>query len=78
MRARIAAVALIIAVALAWLGVLDRVAASELDAAFKRSFATFAIACSLNGVISLVQDADVSVSLVGVGVSVSPASCSIR
>ena len=72
MRARIAALALVVAVALAWLGVLDRVAASELDAAFKRSFATFAIARSLNGVISLVQDADVSVSPVGVGVSVSP------
>ena len=72
MRARIATIALVLAVALAWLGVLDRVAASELDAAFKRSFATFAIARSLNGVISLVQDADVSVSPVGVGVTVSP------
>ncbi|MBI2397246.1 MAG: hypothetical protein HYV17_05575 [Xanthomonadales bacterium] len=72
MRARIATIALVLAVALAWLGVLDRVAAGELDAAFKRSFATFAIARSLNGVISLVQDADVSVSPVGIGVSVSP------
>lgn len=72
MRARIATIALVLAVALAWLGVLDRVAANELDAAFKRSFATFAIARSLNGVISLVQDADVSVSPVGIGVSVSP------
>ncbi|MBL0040223.1 MAG: hypothetical protein IPP28_04050 [Xanthomonadales bacterium] len=72
MRVRLATVALIIAVALAWLGVLDRVASSELDGAFKRSFATFAIARSLNGVISLVQDADVSVSPAGVGVTVSP------
>lgn len=72
MRARIATVALVLAVALAWLGVLDRAAASELDAAFKRSFATFAIARSLNGVVSLLQDADVSVSPVGIGVSVSP------
>lgn len=72
MRARIASVALIIAVALAWVGMLDRVASAELDAAFKRSFATFAIARSLNGAISLLQDADVSVSPAGVGVTVSP------
>lgn len=72
MRARIAAVALLIAVALAWLGVLDRVASAELDGALKRSFATFAIARSLNGAISLVQDADVSVSPAGVGLTVSP------
>jgi hypothetical protein len=72
MRARIAAMALIAAVALAWIGVLDRVASSELDGAFKRSFATFAIARSLNGAISLVQDADVSLSPAGIGLTVSP------
>ncbi len=72
MRARIAALALIAAVVLAWFGVLDRVASSELDGALKRSFAAFAIARSLNGVISLIQDADVSVSPAGVGVTVSP------
>ncbi len=72
MRTRIAAIALIASVLLAWLGVLDRVASSELDGALKRSFAAFAIARSLNGVISLVQDADVSVSPAGVGVTVSP------
>lgn len=72
MRARIAAFALIVAVALAWIGVLDRVASRELDGAFKRSFATFAVARSLNGAISLVQDADVSVSPAGIGLTVSP------
>lgn len=72
MRTRIAAIALILAVVLAWLGVLDRVASGELDSAFKRSFATFAIARSLNGAISLVQDADVSVSPAGIGLTVSP------
>lgn len=72
MRRRLASVILLVAVALAWLGVLDRAAVSELDGAFKRSFATFAIARSLNGVISLVQDADVSVSPAGVGLTVSP------
>ncbi len=72
MRTRIAAIALILAVVLAWLGVLDRFASSELDSAFKRSFATFAIARSLNGAISLVQDADVSVSPAGIGLTVSP------
>jgi hypothetical protein len=72
MRARVATIVLVVAVLLAWSGVLDRVASSELDAAFKRSFATFAIARSLNGAISLLQDADVSVSPAGVGVTVSP------
>ena len=72
MRTRIAAIVLIVAVVLAWLGALDRVASRELDSAFKRSFATFAIARSLNGVISLIQDADVSLSPAGVGQTVSP------
>ncbi|HQW82465.1 MAG: hypothetical protein IPF83_03030 [Rhodanobacteraceae bacterium] len=72
MRTRIAAIVLIVAVVLAWLGALDRVASRELDSAFKRSFATFAIARSLNGVISLIQDADVSLSPAGVGLTVSP------
>ncbi|HWT14280.1 MAG TPA: hypothetical protein VN581_00755 [Patescibacteria group bacterium] len=71
-RPAFTAVALLFTVALAWIGVLDRVASSELDGALKRSFAAFAIARSLNGVISLVQDADVSVSPAGVGVTVSP------
>ena len=72
MRRTVLTLALLLAVALAWFGVLDRVASSELDGALKRSFATFAIARSLNGAISLVQDADVSVSPAGVGLTVSP------
>ena len=72
MRSRAIVIVLIAMVALAWTGWLDRTAAGELDAAFKRSFATFAIARSLNGAISLLQDADVSVSPAGVGVTVSP------
>ncbi len=72
MRARILALVAVLLVAVAWSGWLDRTAAGELDAAFKRSFATFAIARSLNGAISLLQDADVSVSPAGLGVTVSP------
>ena len=71
-RARALLIGLLALVALAWSGVADRAAAGELDAAFKRSFATFAIARSLNGAISLVQDADVSMSPAGVGLTVSP------
>ncbi len=72
MRARMLALVAVLLVVVAWTGWLDRTAAGELDAAFKRSFATFAIARSLNGAISLLQDADVSVSPAGVGVTVSP------
>lgn len=72
MRARLTAIAVFVAVILAWVGVLDRLASNELDAAFKRSFATFAIARTLNGAISLVQDADLSVSPAGIGLTVSP------
>jgi hypothetical protein len=72
MRARLIGLAAVLLVALAWTGWLDRTAHDALDAAFKRSFATFAIARTLNGAISMLQDADVSVSPVGVGVTVSP------
>jgi len=71
-RARALAVIAVLMVAVAWSGWLDRTAAGELDAAFKRSFATFAIARSLNGAISMLQDADISVTPAGVGVTVSP------
>jgi len=72
MRARLLLIGLLALVALAWSGFADRAAAGELDAAFKRSFATFAIARSLNGAISLLQDADISLSPAGVGLTISP------
>lgn len=72
MRARMLALVAVLLVGVAWTGWLDRTAAGELDAAFKRSFATFAIARSLNGAISLLQDADISATPAGIGVTVSP------
>lgn len=64
--------AVVVAVALALSGVLDRAAASALDRALTRGFATFAVARTLNGVVSMAQDADISVSPAGVGLTVSP------
>lgn len=57
---------------LSWTHVLDQPAASYLDTALKRTLVTFAIARALNGSISMLQDADLSVSPVGVGVTLSP------
>lgn len=59
-------------IALSWTRVLDAPAADYLDGALKRTLVTFAIARALNGSISMLQDADISVSPVGVGVTLSP------
>ncbi len=59
-------------IALSWTRTLDAPAADYLDGALKRTLVTFAIARALNGSISMLQDADISVSPVGVGVTVSP------
>lgn len=57
---------------LAWTQVLDHPAADYLDGALKRTLVTFAVARAVNGSISMLQDADISVSPVGVGVTFSP------
>ena len=57
---------------LSWTRSLDAPADAYIDGALKRTLVTFAIARALNGSISLLQDADISVSPVGVGVTVSP------
>lgn len=65
--------ALLLAVLLlSWSRVVDQPAATYLDGALKRTLVTFAIARALNGSISMLQDADLSVSPVGVGVTLSP------
>ncbi|MGD9584738.1 MAG: hypothetical protein AB7V26_13870 [Lysobacterales bacterium] len=57
---------------LSWTRLLDQPAADYLDGALKRTLVTFAVARAVNGSISMLQDADISVSPVGVGVSFSP------
>lgn len=65
--------ALLIALAaLSWTRSVDEPAADYLDTALKRTLVTFAVARALNGSISLLQDADLSLSPAGVGVTVSP------
>lgn len=57
---------------LSWTRLLDQPAADYLDGALKRTLVTFAVARAVNGSISMLQDADISVSPVGIGVSFSP------
>lgn len=65
--------ALLIALAaLSWTRSVDEPAADYLETALKRTLVTFAVARALNGSISLLQDADLSLSPAGVGVTVSP------
>jgi hypothetical protein len=63
---------LLVVLLLSWTRVVDQPAADYLDGALKRTLVTFAIARALNGSISMLQDADLSVSPVGVGVTLSP------
>jgi hypothetical protein len=58
--------------ALAWTPWLDARAASTLDAALARTLGTFAVARATNAAISMIQDADVTITPVGVGLTVSP------
>jgi hypothetical protein len=63
---------LLVVLLLSWTRTVDQPAATYLDGALKRTLVTFAIARALNGSISMLQDADLSVSPVGVGVTLSP------
>ena len=59
-------------VAAAYFRWLDRPAREFYDAAFKRAVATFAVARTINGVISFAQDLDVEATPIGFGISFSP------
>lgn len=63
---------LALALALSWFGVLDRISATYLDRALERTLTAFALARGTNAAISLLQDADLTVTPVGVGVTLSP------
>lgn len=72
LRMVIMLLALAAVLALSWTRVLDQPAADYLDRTLKRTLVTFAVARALNGSISMLQDVDLSVSPVGVGVTLSP------
>lgn len=65
------AVAILLA-ALAWTPWLDSSAEGYYEAAFKRALVTFALARTLNGVISVVQGTELSLQPAGVGVTLAP------
>ena len=57
--------------ALAWHGGLDRQANDRADALLTRALTTYAVARSLNGVISVAQGTEIAVQPVGVGVTIT-------
>lgn len=63
---------LVAVAALAALPVLDQRAADNYDTLFQRALVTFALARTLNGVISAVQGTEVAVQPAGVGVTLTP------
>lgn len=60
-------------VALAWLRPLDDLAHRHLEAGLARALATYAVARTINGVISVVQETGVSAQPGGVGMTFAPA-----
>lgn len=58
-------------VALSWSGVLDERAEAGARDTLTRAFATWAVARSLNGVISVAQGTEVAIQPVGVGVTIT-------
>jgi len=67
-----AALALLLAIALSSVTSLDRYAEEEYQALFQRALVTFALARTLNGVISVVQGTELALQPAGVGVTLTP------
>lgn len=65
------AVALVL-VALAWLKPLDSTAEAHIEAGLARALATFAVARTINGIVSVAQETGVSVQPGGVGMTFGP------
>ncbi len=65
-------VALVLVAVLAVVPVLDRRAAVNYEDLFQRAIVTFALARTLNGVISAVQGTEVALQPAGVGVTLTP------
>src|SRR5262245_9244724 len=58
--------------AVSWRGWLDARGAAHLDASFQRALVSFALARTLNGVISVVQETQIALQPAGVGVTLMP------
>ncbi len=67
-----AAFALVAAILLSSLVTVDRFARDELEKQFQRALTTFALARTLNGVISAVQGTELALQPAGVGVTLTP------
>lgn len=61
-----------IVVALAWLKPLDRGAEAHVKAGLKRALATYAVARTINGLVSVAQETGVAVQPGGVGMTFAP------
>jgi ABC-type multidrug transport system fused ATPase/permease subunit len=68
----LASLALLAMLAMAVSGVLDRPAEQYTARAFTRAMVTFGVARTLNGVISVVQETEVSLQPAGVGLALMP------
>ena len=63
---------LVLALALAFSGAVDRIGFDYTDQGFKRALVAFAMARGLNGVISVAQGTEVAIQPAGVGVNFTP------
>jgi hypothetical protein len=69
---RVLAIVLVaVMVVCAWLGPLEAAANRQIDAGLKRALVSFAVARTLNAVISVAQGTEVSLQPLGVGVNLS-------
>lgn len=65
------AVMLVVLLVPAWLGIIDATAQSQTQSAFERALVSFAVARTLNGVISVAQGTELAFQPAGVGVVVT-------
>lgn len=65
-------VMLLLAAALSLTPFMDQRASADYEALFQRAFVTFALARTINGVISVVQGTEVALQPAGVGVTLTP------
>ena len=72
LKSRILVGLLLLAVVLSTLTSVDRYAEAEYEELFQRAFVTFALARTLNGLISAVQGTELALQPAGVGVTLTP------
>lgn len=66
------ALLVVVAVACSWLPGMESKANAQIDAGFKRALVAFAAARTLNAVISVIQETEVTVQPFGLGVKLAP------